>query len=113
MRFAIYALTFLTYAYSGYGSNVIHNLRDAIIAAEAVFGDFFKNIIHLSKKFQTVHQVFNAAVEETCVFKCAGGKSGTECARKYFRIFTTSESNQIHIYSCELQIRKKKTLLRL
>lgn len=42
MRVAIYALTFLTYAYSGYGSNVISSLRDAIIAAEAVFGDVFK-----------------------------------------------------------------------
>lgn len=42
MRVAIYGLTFLTYAYSGYGSNIISSLRDAIIAAEAVFGDVFK-----------------------------------------------------------------------
>lgn len=74
MRIAIYALTFLTYAYSGYGSNIIHNLRDAIIAAEAVFGDVFKNLIHVARKFKTVHSVFDAAVEETCVFKCPGGK---------------------------------------
>lgn len=74
MRCAIYGLTFLTYTYSGYGSNIIYNLRDAIIAAEAVFGDVFKNVIHVARKFQTVHQVFDAAVEETCVFKCAGGK---------------------------------------
>lgn len=74
-RIAIYVLTFLTYAYSGYGSNIIHNLRDAIIAAEAVFGDVFKNVIHLSRKFQTVHQVFDAAVEENCIFKCPGGKA--------------------------------------
>ncbi|XP_031630337.1 group XIIA secretory phospholipase A2-like [Contarinia nasturtii] len=72
MRIAIYALTFLTYAYSGYGSNIIHNLRDAIIAAEAVFGDVFKNVIHVARKFQTVHSVFDAAVEETCIFKCPG-----------------------------------------
>lgn len=45
MRVAIYALTFLTYAYSGYGSNIISSLRDAIIAAEAVFGDVFK-VLH-------------------------------------------------------------------
>lgn len=74
MRVAIYALTFLTYAYSGYGSNVISNLRDAIIAAEAVFGDVFKNVIYVARKFQTVHQVFDAAVEETCVFSCPNGK---------------------------------------
>lgn len=74
-RIAIYVLTFLTYAYSGYGSNIIHNLRDAIIAAEAVFGDVFKNVIHVARKFHTVHQVFDAAVEENCVFKCPGGKS--------------------------------------
>lgn len=73
MRIAIYALTFLTYAYSGYGSNLIHNLRDAIIAAEAVFGDVMKNAVHVMRKFQTVHQVFDAAVEETCVYKCPGG----------------------------------------
>lgn len=75
MRFAIYALTFLTYAYSGYGSNIISNLRDAIIAAEAVFGDVFKNCIHVARKFQTVHQIFDAAVEENCVFKCPNGKT--------------------------------------
>lgn len=57
------------------GSNIIHNLRDAIIAAEAVFGDVFKNFIHVARKFHTVHQVFDAAVEENCVFKCPGGKN--------------------------------------
>lgn len=73
-RIAIYVLTFMTYAYSGYGSNIIHNLRDAIIAAEAVFGDVFKNFIHVARKFHTVHQVFDAAVEENCIFKCPGGR---------------------------------------
>lgn len=73
MRIAIYVLTFITYAYSGYGSNIIHNLRDAIIAAEAVFGDVFKNVIHVARKFQTVHQIFDAAVEENCVYQCHGG----------------------------------------
>lgn len=92
MRFAIYALTFLTYAYSGYGSNIIYNLRDAIIAAEAVFGDVFKNLIHVAKKFQTVHQVFDAAVEEMCVFKCAGGKS--ECVVIVKSLHTVSVERQ-------------------
>lgn len=74
MRLAIYALTFLTYAYSGYGSSVIATLRDAIIAAEAVFGDVFQNLIYVAKKFKVVHEVFDAAVEENCIFKCPGGK---------------------------------------
>lgn len=75
MRVAIYALTFMTYAYTGYGSNIISSLRDAIIAAEAVFGDVFKNAIHVAKKFQTVHEVFDAAVDENCIYKCPNGKT--------------------------------------
>lgn len=74
MRVAIYALTFLTYAYTGYGANVISTLRDAIIAAEAVFSDVFQNAIHVAKKFKIVHEVFDAAVDENCVYKCPGGK---------------------------------------
>ncbi|XP_035896757.1 group XIIA secretory phospholipase A2 [Anopheles stephensi] len=72
MKVAIYSLTFLTYAYTGYGSNMIANLRDAIIAAEAVFGDVMKNVLHVAKKFKVVHEVFDAAVEENCVYKCPG-----------------------------------------
>lgn len=74
MRVAIYMLTFLTYAYTGYGSNMLSSLRDAIIAAEAVFGDVFKNAIHVSRKFVSVHEVFDAAMEETCVYKCPNGE---------------------------------------
>lgn len=70
MKIAIYFLTFLTYAYSGYGSNVISSLRDAIIAAEAVFGDVFKNVISVARKFKTVHEVFDAATDENCIFRC-------------------------------------------
>lgn len=70
MKIAIYALTFLTYAYSGYGSSTIAHLRDAIIAAEAIFGDVFKNLITVLRKFHTVQEVFDAAVEEQCIYKC-------------------------------------------
>ncbi|XP_055856506.1 group XIIA secretory phospholipase A2 [Episyrphus balteatus] len=72
MKLAIYALTFLTYAYSGYGSSTIASLRDAIIAAEAIFGDVFHNVITVARKFKTVHEVFDAAVDENCVFTCPG-----------------------------------------
>ncbi|XP_058053799.1 group XIIB secretory phospholipase A2-like protein isoform X1 [Anopheles bellator] len=73
MKVAIYSLTFLTYAYTGYGSNMIANLRDAIIAAEAVFGDVMKNVLHVARKFKVVHEVFDAAVDENCIYKCPGG----------------------------------------
>ncbi|XP_055599170.1 group XIIB secretory phospholipase A2-like protein [Uranotaenia lowii] len=75
MKVAIYSLTFLTYAYTGYGSNMLSSLRDAIIAAEAVFGDVLKNVVHVAKKFKVVHEVFDAAVEENCVYKCPGGST--------------------------------------
>ncbi|ALC44802.1 GXIVsPLA2 [Drosophila busckii] len=77
MKLAIYLLTFLTYAYSGYGSSTIVHLRDAIIAAEAIFGDVFKNLITVVRKFRTVHEVFDAAVEENCVFHCPAPDGGT------------------------------------
>lgn len=52
MRVAIYILTFLTYAYSGYGAGLISSLRDSIIAAEAVFGDVFKVFGKMGKMFE-------------------------------------------------------------
>ncbi|KAF5286972.1 hypothetical protein FQR65_LT12370 [Abscondita terminalis] len=68
----IYCLTFLVYAYSGYGSGILSNLRDAVLAAENVFGDVMENVITVAKKFKTLHEVFDAAVEEDCIFKCPG-----------------------------------------
>lgn len=70
MRIAIYFLTFVTYAYSGYGSAPLAHLRDALIAAEAIFSDFFYNVITVVKKFRTVHEVLDTAVEEACLFMC-------------------------------------------
>ncbi|XP_060658037.1 group XIIA secretory phospholipase A2 [Drosophila nasuta] len=88
MKLAIYLLTFLTYAYSGYGSSTIVHLRDAIIAAEAIFGDVFKNFITIVRKFRTVHEVFDAAVEETCVFQCpipdGGGTAPRAVQNKFY-----------------------------
>lgn len=73
----IYALTFLGYAYSGYGSGLLANLRDAVVAAESVFGDVLKNAISVLTKFKSLHEVFDAAIEEECIFKCSTeGKLG-------------------------------------
>lgn len=71
-KIGIYVLTFLTYAYSGYGSTTIRTLRDSLIAAEAVFEDVFKNVIYLARKFKTVSEVFDAAAgsDEKCPFRC-------------------------------------------
>lgn len=33
----------------------------------------FQNAIHLAKKFHSVHEIFDAAVDENCVFSCPGG----------------------------------------
>ncbi|XP_065360054.1 group XIIA secretory phospholipase A2 [Calliphora vicina] len=88
MKIAIYALTFLTYAYSGYGSSTIAHLRDAIIAAEAIFGDVFKNLITVLRKFHTVQEVFDAAVEEQCIFKCPTLEGGPEIRPVQNKLYT-------------------------
>ncbi|XP_043279113.1 group XIIA secretory phospholipase A2 [Venturia canescens] len=69
----IYILTFLAYAWSGYGAGLLGNLRDAVLTAETIFGDFFQNAITVARKIKDIHEVFDAAVEETCVFECPGG----------------------------------------
>ncbi|KAJ3660069.1 hypothetical protein Zmor_004539 [Zophobas morio] len=69
----IYALTFIGYIYSGYGSGLLTNLRDAVISAETIFGDVMKNVIKVAQNFRNLHDVFDAAVEENCVYKCPNG----------------------------------------
>lgn len=64
----------MAYAWSGYGAGLLGNLRDAVLAAETVFGDFFENAITVARKIKDIHEVFDAAVEETCLFKCPTGK---------------------------------------
>ncbi|XP_011301579.1 group XIIA secretory phospholipase A2 [Fopius arisanus] len=72
-KFFVYILTFMAYAWSGYGTGLLGNLRDAVLAAETVFGDFFQNAITVARKMKDIHEVFDAAVEETCVFQCPSG----------------------------------------
>jgi secretory phospholipase A2 len=74
MKVLIYVLTFAGYTYSGYGSNVLSSLRDAVLSAEIIFGDVFKNLITVSKKFKTVHEIFDSAIEENCVYQCPGSE---------------------------------------
>lgn len=79
-KLLVYFLTFLGYIYSGYGSGFLNNLRDAVITAETVFGEVFKNVVNVAKKFRTMSDVFDAAVEEDCIFKCPNSK--------YFLLFS-------------------------
>uniref|UniRef100_A0A7G3AJ70 Putative group xii secretory phospholipase a2 n=1 Tax=Lutzomyia longipalpis TaxID=7200 RepID=A0A7G3AJ70_LUTLO len=71
-KVAIYCITFLAYAYSGYGWNIISNLRDSLLAMESVFGDVFRNIGPIAQKFKNVQELFDATVEEDCIFNCPG-----------------------------------------
>lgn len=72
-KILIYVLTFVAYAYTGVGSNILRNLKDAVLSAESVFGDMFRNVITVAEKFRSLHDVFDAAVEEDCIFTCPGG----------------------------------------
>lgn len=69
----IYALTFAAYAYTGIGSSMLKNLKDAVLSAESVFGDWVRNAITVAEKFKSLHEVFDAAVEEDCIFTCPEG----------------------------------------
>ncbi|CAG9564756.1 unnamed protein product [Danaus chrysippus] len=69
----IYILTFAAYAYTGIGSTMLRNLKDAVLSAESVFGDVFRNVITVAEKFKSLHDVFDAAVEEDCIFTCPEG----------------------------------------
>ncbi|KAL4709055.1 hypothetical protein ACJJTC_005916 [Scirpophaga incertulas] len=73
----IYVLTFAAYAYTGIGSTMLRNLKDAVLSAESVFGDMFQNVITVAEKFKSLHEVFDAAVEEECIFTCADGVKPT------------------------------------
>lgn len=57
-----------------HGFDFLSNLRDAVLSAESVVGDIFTNVIKVAQKFRSLNDVFNAAVEEHCVFRCPNGK---------------------------------------
>lgn len=73
-KFFVYFITFMAYAWSGYGAGLLSNFRDAVLTMESVFGDFFENAITVARKIKDIHEVFDAAVEESCIFKCPSGK---------------------------------------
>lgn len=83
-KVAIYILTFVGYVYSGYGSSILTNLRDAVISAEYTFNGVFNNVINIAKKVQKFTDMFDSAVEEECIFKCPNGKKSIfTCIRDF------------------------------
>ncbi|XP_011502978.1 PREDICTED: group XIIA secretory phospholipase A2 [Ceratosolen solmsi marchali] len=72
-KFFIYAITFMGYAWSDYGTGLLGNLRDFVLIAESIFSDFVQNAITVGRKFHDIHEIFDAAVEEHCIFKCSSG----------------------------------------
>ncbi|XP_012252841.2 group XIIA secretory phospholipase A2 [Athalia rosae] len=72
-KILVYAVTFLAYAWSGYGADLLGNIRDAVLSAESIFGDFFQNAVTVAKKFRDVHEVIDAAAEDSCIYRCPGG----------------------------------------
>lgn len=95
-KILVYALTFLAYAWSGYGSGLLSNLRDAVLAAETVFHGLFENAITVARKIKDIHEVFDAAVEENCVFQCPDGNARLQpinaCTINVRRIIRLSRS---------------------
>lgn len=74
MKILIYTLTFLGYAWSGYGSGLLGNLRDAILAAEEFFGHFLENAVEVLKKLNEGYRVLDAS-GDNCKFSCPSGNS--------------------------------------
>lgn len=73
-KLTIYTLIFITSAYSCYGSGILGDLRDAVTTAQSIFQNLLQNVVTIANKLKNVHDVFDAAVEEHCVFKCPSGK---------------------------------------
>lgn len=74
MKLFLYALSFMGFAWNGYGEGLFSNLKDAILTAEHFFKDILGNFITVARKVKDVHDVLNAAVEENCQHKCPGGE---------------------------------------
>jgi secretory phospholipase A2 len=72
-KLAIYILTFIGYIYSGYGSGLLDNLREAVLTAEHVFGNVFRGVFSAAGNFRELSDAFMNTVEEECIYKCPNG----------------------------------------
>ncbi|BES92549.1 Group XII secretory phospholipase A2 precursor (Hypothetical proteinypothetical protein2G12) [Nesidiocoris tenuis] len=79
----IYTLTFLGYVWSGYGSSVLTTLRDAILAAESIFGDFLGKVNDVVETVKHVHDAIDSSVQEDCSWSCPGGVKAVK--NKFFK----------------------------
>ncbi|XP_075230549.1 phospholipase A2 group XII [Lycorma delicatula] len=79
----VYMLTFVGYVWSGYGSSVLTNLKDAVLAAEHVFGDVIENVVKAVNGFSEIHKTIDNFADEDCVYKCPDGSSPVR--NKYYK----------------------------
>ncbi|XP_065160397.1 group XIIA secretory phospholipase A2 [Atheta coriaria] len=67
----VYVLTVLGYVYSGWGSGLLNNIREAVISADSLFGGLFNNIYDVVNDINKFKHVFNSAgSEDECIFQC-------------------------------------------
>jgi len=69
----IYLLTFVGYAWSGYGSGVLAHLKDAVLAAEGFFGDFLGKFTDVVGKIKQLSDTLNSSLDEECFWTCPDG----------------------------------------
>ncbi|XP_014241589.1 group XIIA secretory phospholipase A2 [Cimex lectularius] len=82
----IYALTFVGYIWSGYGNNVLSSLREAVLAAENVFGNFLLKFDEVVSKLKNVHDTIDSSLDEDCLWNCPNGV--TAVSNKYSKPVT-------------------------
>ena len=60
------------YAWSGYGSGLLENIRDAVEAAEGFFVNFLENAADIVKKLNEGYRILDAS-KDNCKFSCPSG----------------------------------------
>lgn len=86
----VFTLTLAGLIFSVNGFDILSQLRDAVLSAESFVGDIFKNVVQVVQHFRTFNDVFEAAVEEHCVFRCPNGKQSVFTKDKSFVKFLLS-----------------------
>lgn len=77
----VYAVSFLGYHCSGYGFNILENLKDTVLSAQNIFENAFKKTI--SKVANEFHGALEEAVDEECMHRCEDGSKPKK--NKYYK----------------------------
>lgn len=86
-KLLVLTISFFGLFFSAYGFAFLSNLRDAVLSAESLVGNIFKNIVQVAQQFRTYTDVFDAAVEEHCIFRCPNGKFSPSIFSFQFGLF--------------------------